>query len=118
MMPASRHSRGQAKNAESRMDEMQFFTISRRRTEAFADADFAPYLDEEAERARALYAEGFARQIWHRGDLPGACFLVEAASEDEVRAKLATLPLVEAGMLEIVAVVPLKPYRGFGPRNG
>ena len=94
---------------------MQFMILFRR-AERFADADFAPRLEEEAERARALYAEGFIRQVWQRGDVGGACALVEADSEEGVRATLATLPLVKAGMLEIDAVIPLKPYRGFGPR--
>ena len=97
---------------------MQFMTVSRRVVETYADADFVPYLEQEAERARALYAEGFIRQIWHRGDVGGACLLVEADGEEAVRATLATLPLVAAGMLEIVAVVPLRPYAGFGPRAG
>ena len=96
---------------------MQFFTLSRRRTEIYGEADFAPKLEAEAQRARALYLEGFIRQIWHRGDQGGACMLVEAKNDDEVRRGLATLPLVAAGMLEVVSVVPLHPYRGFGPRG-
>ncbi|HYP57321.1 MAG TPA: hypothetical protein VEQ35_03445 [Beijerinckia sp.] len=96
---------------------MQFITLSRRNTEKFTEADFVPHLEAEVERARALYAEGFVRQIWHRGDMGGACLLIEAESEEIVRATLATLPLVAAGMLEVVAIVPLKPYRGFGPRG-
>lgn len=94
---------------------MQFMTLLRRVSERFSDADFAPLLDAEVERARALYADGFIRQIWHRADVGGACLLIEAGSEDAVRKTLATLPLVGAGMLEIVALVPLKPYGGFGP---
>ena len=95
---------------------MQFITISRRKTEAFPEEAFAPYMAAEAEQARTLYAEGFARQIWHRADVPGACFLAEAENEDAARAALQTLPLVQAGMLEIVAVIPLAPYKGFGPQ--
>jgi muconolactone delta-isomerase len=96
---------------------MQFMVLSRRVTEKFSDADFAPLLEAEAECARAFYADGFIRQIWHRADIGGACLLVEADSEQTVRAKLATLPLVAAGMLEMISVVPLKPYAGFGPRG-
>lgn len=96
---------------------MQFMTLSRRVTETFSDAAFAPHIEAEAERARTLYAEGFIRQIWHRADIGGACLLVEADSDEAVRTTLATLPLVAAGMLEIVSVVPLKPYTGFGPRH-
>ena len=55
------------------------------------------------------------RQVWKRGDVAGAAILWEAAGEAEVRAALASLPIFAAGMLEIVAVVPLEPYPGFGP---
>lgn len=96
---------------------MQFMALSRRNIELFSAADFTPRLEEEAQRARALYAAGFIRQIWHRADMGGACLLIEADSEEGVRDTLATLPLVKAGMLEVVMVVPLKPYGGFGPRD-
>jgi muconolactone delta-isomerase len=95
---------------------MQFITLSRRRSEAFSDAEFASLAEAEMQRVRSLYAEGVVRQIWQRGDMPGACMLFEAASEEEVRAALATLPLMQAGMLELLWVIPIKPYRGFGPR--
>lgn len=91
---------------------MQFLTFSRRRTESFADADFQDRFLEEAERARHLYANGFIRQIWHRADLPGACILVESDNEEQVRETLNTLPMAQAGMLEI-SIIPLKPYAGF-----
>jgi muconolactone delta-isomerase len=91
---------------------MQFLTISRRRTEKFTDAEFAALREQEFAQARALYGEGFLRQIWMRGDTPGACLLIEAASEEEVREKLHTLPLYRAGMVEF-SIVPLKPYAGF-----
>jgi muconolactone delta-isomerase len=94
---------------------MQFLTFSRRRSESFPDAEFAARVDAEVEQARRLYADGFIRQIWHRTDVPGACILVEAASEAEVRERLNTLPLFAAGMLEF-SVIPLKPYGGFCPR--
>jgi muconolactone delta-isomerase len=95
---------------------MQFLSTSRRRTELFSEGQFAPLLEAEAQRVRTLYAEGIIRQIWRRGDLPGACILFEAASEEEVRGHLATLPLAAAGMLEIISVIPLVPYPAFGPR--
>ena len=64
---------------------------------------------------KELYAAGMLRQIWLRGDLPGAAILWEAASEEEVRAAIESLPIFQAGMLELVALAPLKPYPGFGP---
>src|SRR5688572_29425952 len=93
---------------------MQFMTLSRRRTENFSDADFAALREQEVEQARVLYSEGFFRQLWHRGDVPGACLLIEADSEDHVRERLNTLPLYQAGMLEVL-IIPLKPYAGFCP---
>jgi muconolactone delta-isomerase len=91
---------------------MQFLTVSRRRTERFADTDFAALAEEEKAQARALYAEGFIRQIWQRGDVAGACIVVEADSEAYVRERLNTLPLYQAGMIEF-SIIPLKPYAGF-----
>ena len=91
---------------------MQFLTISRRRTERFTDAEFGALAQQEVDQARALYAQGFIRQIWHRADVGGACILVEADSDAQAREKLNTLPLAKADMLE-VTIVPLKPYAGF-----
>jgi muconolactone delta-isomerase len=96
---------------------MQFMALTRRKTDQFTDAHFAPILDAEAEHAREFYAEGFVRQIWMRGDTPGAVLMIEADSEGDAREGLTTLPLYLAGMLEIVAVVPLKPYRAFCPKK-
>src|SRR5512145_2037159 len=52
---------------------MQFLALTRRRTESFSDVEFTSRVPAEVSRARALYAEGFIRQVWHRTDLPGAC---------------------------------------------
>ena len=93
---------------------MQFLAICRRRTEAFTEAQFAERLDAEALRVRELYAEGIVRSAWSRGDVLGACLLLEAASAEEAGEKLRTLPLAEANMLE-VQLIPLRGYRGFGP---
>ena len=61
--------------------------------------------------------EGAVRQIWHRGDERGACSVLEADSEGAAREIIGSLPLVRAGMLELVNLIPLLPYRGFGPRS-
>jgi muconolactone delta-isomerase len=96
---------------------MQFAVLTRRKTDQFSDTQFAPLLEAEGERVRELYAEGFIRQVWMRGDTPGAFQLVEATDEDEAREKLHSLPLHKAGMLELIALVPLKPYRAFCPQK-
>lgn len=95
---------------------MQFLSLARRRTDAFPPEAFTPELvAREGQRVRELYASGILRPVWRRVDLPGSAILWEAASEAEVRAALASLPIFEAGMLEIVLVAPLAPYPGFGP---
>ena len=95
---------------------MQFLSISRRRTDACPPEAFTPELmARESQRVRELYASGLLRHIWRRGDIPGAAILWEAASQAEARAALDSLPIFQAGMLEILALVPLQPYPGFGP---
>jgi muconolactone delta-isomerase len=95
---------------------MQFLALTCRQTDSFPQAAFGARAEMEAEQARVLYGHGFIRQIWHRGDMEGACILLEADSEEHVRRILQTLPLFEAGMLK-VSIVPLMPYMGFGPRD-
>jgi len=93
---------------------MQFLSISRRRTDAFPPEAFTPeLLSGEALRCKELYAAGILRQIWKRGDTPGAAILWEAASEAEVRDAVESLPLKRAGMLEVTIFLPLEPYAGF-----
>ena len=93
---------------------MQFLSLSRRRTTEFPPEAFTPDLvAREGQRVRQLYATGILRQIWKRGDTPGATILWEADSEAEVQAALDSLPIYQAGMLEIVALIPLEPYSGF-----
>ncbi len=95
---------------------MQFLTLSRRRTDTFPPEAFTPELNaRESQRVKELYASGILRQVWRRGDVPGATILWEAASEAEVRDALGSLPIFKAGMLEVAALVPLEPYPGFGP---
>lgn len=80
----------------------------------FGPEAFTPELGAaEAQRVKELYAAGILRQIWLRGDLPGAAILWEAASEAEVRAAIESLPIYKAGMLELMVLTELKPYPGF-----
>jgi len=95
----------------------QFMALVRRDYDQFPESAFTPeLLEAEAQRARELYANGTNRMMWSRQDAPGAVILIEAESEDAVRAQLETLPLRQQKMLTIDAVIPLLPYRGFGPR--
>ena len=95
----------------------QFIAAVRRNLERFSASDFTPeLLEEEAERARRLYADGVFRQMWSRGDHPGAIILIEAGTPDEAQAVLASLPLAVREMLSLDLLAPVIPYRGFGPR--
>jgi muconolactone delta-isomerase len=94
---------------------MQFLTISKRLDGEGSETDLALLAEAEFDSGRTLYSQNFIRQIWHRADIPGACLLVEADSEQQVRDTLSKLPLFRAGLLEI-SIIPLKPYAGFGPR--
>ena len=96
----------------------QFIAAVRRNLERFSASDFTPeLLEEEAERARQLYADGIIRQMWGRDDHPGAVILIEAGTPDEAQAELASLPLAIREMLTLDVLVPITPYRGFGPRG-
>jgi muconolactone delta-isomerase len=96
---------------------MQFLSISRRLVDKFPPETFTPELiAQETARVQQLYAVGILRQIWKRSDTPGASILWEAAFESEVRAAIESLPLFEAGLLELTMLLPLEPYPGFGPK--
>jgi muconolactone delta-isomerase len=96
---------------------MQFLALTQRLIDRFPPESWTPdLLEAEAQRVRQLYTSGLIRSISRRGDMPGAAILLEAASEEEVRAALATLPLAELGMISIALVTQLHPYAGFAPR--
>ena len=96
---------------------MQFLVLSRRRTDVFPPEAWPPELIEaEGQRVRELYMAGIIRTIWRRKDVAGAVIIMEAASEEEAREAVASLPLAKRDMLEIVALTQLEPYPGFAPR--
>lgn len=92
--------------------KMQFLTISRRRETA--GPAHGELVRAEVQRAKELYSEGSLRQLWHRGDGPGACLMWEAESESQVWEFLKSLPFFQSGMIE-VSVIPLRPWFGFCP---
>ena len=95
---------------------MQFLTLSRRRTDVFPAEAFTPELaGQEGQRVKEMYVAGLLRQIWKRGDTPGAAIVWEAESETEVRQAFESLPIYKAGMLELSSILPLEPSAGFGP---
>ena len=91
---------------------MKFLAITRRRIEQFTEAEFEGALGPEAEAVRAAYARGEVREVYSRGDVPGAVLVLEAADNEAAWAIVEAFPFARAGMMD-VDVVPLKPYRAF-----
>jgi muconolactone delta-isomerase len=96
---------------------MEFMAIMRRRTEAFSAEEFEKYLEAEAEAVRKAYIDGTVRAVWSRGDALGAVLLIEADSLEGTERFVSTLPLMQRGMLDKEKIIPLRGYRGFGPRT-
>ena len=95
---------------------MQFLVSSRRRTDVFPpEAWTSELIEAEGQRVRELYMAGIIRTIWRRKDMPGAVIIMEAASEEEAREAVASLPLAKRDMLEVVGFTQLEPYPGFAP---
>lgn len=95
---------------------MQIITVVRRKTEAFSEEEFTPLLEPEAQAIRALYAQGIVRNVWSREDALGAVVLLEADSMEHAREIVDSFPLMQRGMLVLEQLIPIKGYRGFGPR--
>ena len=69
-------------------------------------------LRAEAGKAWELYQSGVLRELYFTADTHEAVFILECDGADEARSRLAELPLVKAGLID-VKVVPLVPYPGF-----
>ena len=90
---------------------MKFFVIGKRK-ESIKPEQFAEYLDLEAELAIKLFKEEFIRELYSIKGGKGACMIVEAENEDEIKEKLSILPFVKNNYLDI-EIIEVKPYRGF-----
>ena len=74
---------------------------------------FTPHLKAEARRVWELYQSGAIREMYFRADRSEAVLILECADAAEAQRTLATLPLVQAGLIHF-DVFPLIPYPGFG----
>ena len=90
---------------------MKFFVIGKRK-ESIKPEQFSEYLDLEAELAIKLFKEEFIRELYSIKGGKGACMIVEADNEDEIKEKLSILPFVKNNYLDI-DIIEVKPYRGF-----
>lgn len=76
------------------------------------DDAFEPHLRNEAARAWELYQAGIVRELYFRTDWPGAVLVLESESLAAAQEALATLPLVQKGLIAF-ELVPLRAYPGF-----
>lgn len=81
-------------------------------TSGVTSADFQPHLNAEAVRAWELYQAGVIRELYFRSDQHTAVLILECAGTEEAHQILATLPLVEHGLISF-EIIPLEPYPGF-----
>ena len=81
-------------------------------TEGVKPEQYKPHLKEEARRVWELYQSGTIRELYFRADRSEAVLILECADVDEARGVLASLPLVQAGLIRF-EVIPLIPYPGF-----
>lgn len=78
---------------------MRFFVIG---TQAEVLDQLTPeFLRYELKCAANLWKDDFIRVIYNRTDGKGGVFVVEADSEEEVREKLGSLPMVREGILTL-----------------
>jgi muconolactone delta-isomerase len=69
-----------------------------------ADTQLHDLLGAEQARTRELTESGLVQQLLLRADGAGACMVVEGESADDVRAQLATLPLMQHDVMSIELV--------------
>jgi muconolactone delta-isomerase len=81
-------------------------------TPGVTDEQFRPHLKAEAVRAWELHQSGLIRELYFREDEPSAVLVLECADVSEARSILATLPLVQAGLIDF-EMIPLRAYPGF-----
>ena len=99
---------------------MRYLVVVQRNLDKFTPAQFQPYLEPEAERARELHAQGLFRAIWtyadDEGKPKGAVIELDSDGPESINQLLRTLPMASAGMIDW-QILPILPYRGFGPRG-
>lgn len=75
-------------------------------------AQFQQHLKAEARRVWELHQAGIIRELYFRDDQPTAVLVLECVDLEAARNVLATLPLVQAGLIEL-ELIPLRAYPGF-----
>lgn len=71
-----------------------------------------PLLKDEARRVWELQQSGTLREIYFNADQHTAVLVLECSNVEETHRLLATLPLVQTGLITF-DLIPLIPYDGF-----
>lgn len=74
--------------------------------------DFKPHLQAEAARVWELHQAGIIRELYFHRDEHTAVLILESENLEAAQQTLASLPLVQAGLIEF-ELIPLAPYSGF-----
>ena len=74
-------------------------------------ADFEPHLKAEAARVWELQQQGILREIYFHQEQHRAVLILECEDTAEAEEFLASLPLVQAGLIRF-ELWPLAPYSG------
>jgi muconolactone delta-isomerase len=90
---------------------MKLLALERELPDATVEA-FRPLLKDEARRVWELQQSGELREIYFHADQHTAVLVLECTDIEAARHLLATLPLVEAGLITF-DLIPLIPYDGF-----
>jgi muconolactone delta-isomerase len=91
---------------------VRILAIERNTDGATVEAFTPELLAAEARRAWELHQAGVVRELYFRADNPAAVLVLECPNLDEAGEALASLPLVEAGLIQF-DVIPLRAYPGF-----
>jgi muconolactone delta-isomerase len=90
---------------------MKFVAMEKELPNTTAEA-FQPLLKDEARVVWELQQSGELREIYFNADQHTAVLVLECTDMEAARHLLATLPLVQAGLIAF-DVIPLVPYDGF-----
>jgi hypothetical protein len=90
---------------------MKFLALERELPNAIAEA-FQPLLNAEARGVWELQQSGALREIYFNADQHSAVLMLECTDIEAAQRLLATLPLVQAGLI-IFDIIPLVPYDGY-----
>jgi muconolactone delta-isomerase len=81
-------------------------------TEGVKPEQYQSHLKAEARHVWELHQNGIIRELYFRADRSEAVLILECSDVEVARQVLASLPLVQAGLITF-EVIPLIPYPGF-----